>query len=425
MRFAPLPKNPADILALESVPLEQHLTAKTTYEIIKNTTEKYPDKAAIHFLQQGNAEENPITVSYRDLLTRVNQAANLFSHQFKMLSMTDPNKKVISYLLPNLPQAHFALWGAQAVGIVNPLSPRLSPEQIALLLRKANSQILVTVGEFVPGPMWQNVLAARELYPELKTIFVIGGKSDPANGIYDFDGELNQQSPEFTQPSTSPDAVCAYFHTSATTTPDPKLVRLTQRGQIYSAWAIGTGLGYQENDIVGVGLPFFHVGAPMVGGLVPFMCGATTVMMSPMGWMGPGVIENFWKVVRKHKITVTAALASMYRDLLLVPGMENSGLRLAISGTPMPRDEFNAYQKANITVADIYGSSETVMATMNFPGWQRSGSMGWRFPYEQMKVMRADGTECAADEMGELWIAGPNVTQGYQDHSQSAFTHDG
>ena len=109
MRFAPLPKNPADILALESVPLEQHLTAKTTYEIIKNTTEKYPDKAAIHFLQQGNAEENPITVSYRDLLTRVNQAANLFSHQFKMLSMTDPNKKVISYLLPNLPQTHFAL----------------------------------------------------------------------------------------------------------------------------------------------------------------------------------------------------------------------------------------------------------------------------------------------------------------------------
>lgn len=420
MRFAQSPKNMNDIIALEQIPLSQRLTFNTTYRVIEHAAKTWGAKPAIHFLPIGNATENPITLSYQDLLDRVNQAANLF------LSLQATNGNVVSYLLPNLPQTHFALWGAQAVGVVNPLRPDLSSEQIAALLRKANSKTLVTAGEFIPGPMWQNVLRARELYPALKTILVIGGRPDETHGIYDFDSQLSKQSLCFTQHDNSPDAVCAYFHTSATTSPNSKLVRLTQRQQVYSAWAIGTCLGYQENDVVAVGLPFFHVGAPMVGGLVPFMCGATTLLMSPMGWMEKNVIENFWRIVQRYNVTVTAALNFMYSQLLHVPGIDrNKTLRLAISGTALSPYESEQYRQFGIQVADIYGSSETVMAAFNPPENARSSSMGLRFPYTKMKVMRSDDRECALNEIGELWIFGPHLTQGYQQGPQNALTQDG
>ncbi|PIZ03371.1 MAG: hypothetical protein COY58_09405 [Gammaproteobacteria bacterium CG_4_10_14_0_8_um_filter_38_16] len=419
MRFAQPPKNLNDIAALEKIPLDQRLIFNTTYDVIRYAAKTWGRKPAIHFLPTGDAIEAPITFSYQDLLNRVNQAANLFA------SLQASNGDVVSILLPNLPQTHFALWGAQAVGIANPLRPDLSPEQIATLLRKTNSKTLVTVGEFIPGPMWQNVLKARELYPELKTILVIGGRPNQANGIDDFDTQMATQSLDFTQRDCSPEAVCAYFHTSATTSPHPKLVRLTQRQQVYVAWAIGTCLGYQENDMVAVGLPFFHVGAPMVGGLVPFMCGATTVMMSPMGWMRQGVVENFWNIVKRYHVTVTAALNFMYSQLLHIPGIEKSTLRLAISGTALSPEESEQYKRFGIQVADIYGSSETVMTTFNPPEHVHFSSMGLRLPYTQLKVVNVDGGECAPNEVGELWIFGPNLTQGYQSGSSKAFTQDG
>lgn len=419
MRFAAIPQNHDDINTIEQTSLDDRLTFNTTYQIIKHAGEVYAKKPAMHFLMQGNAHEDPITLTYQDLLLRINRAANVF------LNLQKTNGNVVSYLLPNLPQTHFALWGAQAVGIVNPLRPDLSPEQIVAILRSANSKTLVTVGEFVPGPMWQNVLRARELYPDLKTIFVIHGKSDESNGIYDFDQALDKASPHFAQHAVSPNDICAYFHTSATTTPNPKLARLTQRGLVYAAWAAGSYCGYQESDTFAVGLPLFHVGAPIIGGLTPFMCGATTVITSPMGWMNQNVINNFWNIAKRYNITITAALNFIYSQLLNIPGIENTSLRLAISGTPLLTHESAAYKKFGIKIAELYGSTETIISSFNSPENPRYSSMGMRLAYQQLKVTKSDGSACAINEVGELWTRGPSVTKGYQLGSQHAFTVDG
>ena len=67
-------------------------------------------------------------------------------------------------LIHNLEHSH--VWIAH--------KPDLSSEQIAGLLQRANSEVLVTVGEFMAPPIWQTVLKARESCPQLKTILVIG-----------------------------------------------------------------------------------------------------------------------------------------------------------------------------------------------------------------------------------------------------------
>lgn len=400
MRFEKAPATLADIEALESQPLHERVSFNTPYEIIQAAAKQWPEKTAIYFLPQGDPKERAVTITYQQLFSQINQAAHLFLHFQKNHS------NVVSYLLPNIPQTHVVLWGAQAVGIVNPIRPDFSPEQIADLLQKANSQIVVTI-----PPILENILKARALYPALKTILVIGGQDNPEQHIYNWDKLLDEQSSQFTQ-RLSPDAICAYFHTSATTTPIPKLVRLTQRGLVCSAWMIGTCLGFQHDDVIGVGLPFFHVGAPMVGGLVPFMCGAATVMMSAMGWMSPTVINSFWEIVSRYKITITAALNFMYDQLL--PTAVRGSLRLAIAGTPVSANTANDYAALGINVVDIYGSSETTIACFNPPAAPKASSMGFRFPYEKMRITRPDGMECHTNEIGELWISGPTITQGYQ-----------
>ena len=46
---------------------------------------------------------------------------------------------MVSLLLPLLPQAFVALFGAQAVGVANPVNPMLSAAQIADILRAAGT----------------------------------------------------------------------------------------------------------------------------------------------------------------------------------------------------------------------------------------------------------------------------------------------
>lgn len=37
---------------------------------------------------------------------------------------------MVTYLLPNIPQAHYVLWGCEAAGIANPINPMLEPDTI-------------------------------------------------------------------------------------------------------------------------------------------------------------------------------------------------------------------------------------------------------------------------------------------------------
>ncbi len=53
---------------------------------------------------------------------------------------------VVSYLLPNLPQTHYTLWGAEAAGIANPINPMLEPKAIVDICSTVKTKVLVTLG---------------------------------------------------------------------------------------------------------------------------------------------------------------------------------------------------------------------------------------------------------------------------------------
>ena len=107
----------SDIEAFENTPIEERMKAFNTYDLIKNGASINPDATAISFFLAGDTYDQPMQVTYRDLMANITRTANLF-HDLGV----GPHD-VISYLLPNLPHTHYVLWGGRPPG----LSTRSTP----------------------------------------------------------------------------------------------------------------------------------------------------------------------------------------------------------------------------------------------------------------------------------------------------------
>lgn len=196
----------------------------------------------------------------------------------------------------------------------------------------------------------------------------------------------------------------------------PKVAQHRYSGLIYNGW-LGHELLYTEEDVVMCPLPLFHVFAchPIMMGAIT--SGAHVVFPTPQGYRGDGVFDNFWKLCERWKITFiitvpTAISAKMQRPV----DADISTVKTAFSGSaPLPLELFRRFEKAtNVTICEGYGLTEaTCLVSINpVDGEKKVGSIGITFPYTDVKIFKADGTEAAGDEIGEICISNPGVYVG-------------
>lgn len=190
---------------------------------------RFPDKPAIKFLATGELQEEATTINYRQLLGAINQTANLLHEQGVEIGGT------IFLVLPNLPQTHFAMWGAEALGVVNPINPMLE------------SQAIVCLGPLPQSNIWQKIFTIADQLPQLKCILQVNplGKLNGVDypettlqgiPILDFNQESRSQNPAQLnfERSIALDDIAAYFHTGGTTG-TPKLAGHSHGNQIFMA----------------------------------------------------------------------------------------------------------------------------------------------------------------------------------------------
>jgi len=89
---------------------------------------------------------------------------------------------VVSVILPNLPQSYFAIWGAEAAGIVNPINPMLEPEVMVDIMNAAGAKVLVTLAYFPTTDIWHKVASIADQVPTLETILTV----DLANYLHQY-----------------------------------------------------------------------------------------------------------------------------------------------------------------------------------------------------------------------------------------------
>lgn len=412
-------RNLADIEAFEQAkPFEARVSARGVFDVFRESAEKYPDHIAMTMVMTGAPDETPRKVSYRELLQGVIRAANVFTD----IAGDAPG---VAYMLPNLVETHFVLWGAETVGYAVPINFLLRPEHIAELVQASGAKVLVALGPHPQLDIWEKAVAVAAALPGVKLVQVAPPTQAAPDDVINLAAALQGQPGDALKAKTvrRDDEVAAYFHTGGTTGA-PKLVAHTHRNQLVAAFGGAVLLDYRDNDILTCGLPLFHVAGTIVCGLSVFMAGGNLLMLTPGGLRNPAVIKNFWKLVEAHRATILGGVPTALGALLNVPlDADISSARLSLVGaSSTPRAVAEQFQAlTNTTLHEILGMTETGGLIAIAPSAAKPvlSSVGHRLPYTQVAIRKfnADGSlgaECGPNEIGVLTISGPTVTPGYR-----------
>jgi fatty-acyl-CoA synthase len=423
----------SDIETFESIPIEKRMDVFNTFDLLKKGASINPDGPAISFFLSGESYDQPMQVTYRELMTNITRTANLF-HDLGV-----GPKDVISYLLPNLPHTHYVLWGGEAVGIVNPINPLLEPSTISEICRAAGTKVLVALAEFPESDIWQKAIKIRQDLPNLKAIIRIMGPGDEKEGIYGYDEIIeryNGDKPDSNR-KINPQDLASMYHTGGTTG-TPKLAPHTHFNETAMAYMIAAAAELNTGEAALCGLPLFHVNGTTVTGSTPFSIGAHVVLLGPRGYRDPSVMQNFYKIVDHYKAVTFSSVPTVLSVLLDIPkgDADISSLRYAICGAaPLSVELFKRFEAhSGMKILEGYGLTEGTCASSFNPyyGQQKIGSIGMRLPYMQMKIFIVDEDgkfvrEAETDEIGAVCIKGPNVFNGYLDdaHNRGIWPNEG
>ena len=192
---------------------------------------------------------------------------------------------------------------------------------------------------------------------------------------------------------------------------------------VFNAW-MTRFLLFDETDTMLCALPLFHVFASYPMLLASVASGAHFVMLTPQGFRGEGVIDNFYKLIERHRATFLCAVPTAISALdQRAVNADVSSLRYLISGSaPLPQALFRRFEEnTGVRILEGYGMTEATCVTACNPpfGERKIGSVGLPLPYMHVRICVFDGDggwirDCGTDEVGEICFKGPSVFPGFQ-----------
>lgn len=432
----------ADVQALEAGPRDLLAGASNTYALLRQGMDLAPGAPALSFFLQTPDHARPFRWTYRDWLARITQTANMFRQAGVQKG------DVIAFVLPNLPETHWTIWGGETAATVFAINPLLEAPMIRDLMAAGKAQWLVTLAPTPGADIWQKVSGLAAELPGLKGVFTVTPLTylqSPLRGVLkwvsrlktparlgntpvlDFHAQL-KKAPDnaLTFPAPQLDDIASYFCTGGTTGM-PKIAVRTHRTEVANALQVAAAFGTESMGPANTyfcGLPLFHVNAQIGTGLAAWSQGAHVLLGTPQGYRGPGLIPKFWEIAETHKLTSFSGVPTVYSALLQVPrtGRDLSHLKYGVCGAaPMPVELFNRFQsEVGIKILEGYGLTEGgCVSSLNPPnGESRVGSIGVRLPWQDMRVVLLDKqgqyeADAAVEEIGAIAIKGPNLFKGY------------
>jgi fatty-acyl-CoA synthase len=415
---------PADVPAIESVPLEERGLPASTYDVLCRAASLWPTRTAVAVLPDASRWREHVDVTFGELFADVNRAANLLHHLG--VRRTD----VVGLLAPNCQELIVATLAAETAGIAAPVNGGLRSDHVAELLARSGARVLVVSGPELDGPGWE---AGLELAAGGAVDTVIALRPSGATGsapelpvvpgvVIGYLEELASAQPGDRFVGTPPRAsdVAAVFHTGGTTGL-PKLAAHTHGNEAADAWMIAANSLLDESDAVFAALPLFHVNALVVTLLAPLLRGQTVVWAGPAGYRDITLYAKLWRIIEHFRIAAMSAVPTVYQVLAQCPvDADISSLKFAMVGAsalpPAVRESFESH--TGVALVEGYGLTEATCASLrSYPADPRPGSVGQRLPYQQVKVVRVDSDgswhDLPAGVIGVLAIAGPTVFPGY------------
>jgi fatty-acyl-CoA synthase len=412
----------ADLAAIEARPYHTFMAASSVLHALETAAQRHAERPALTFIDTPDLATPAQRWTHAQFITEVRRAANLFAE------LAHGARPRVALLLPPIPQAHFALWGAEAAGTACPINHLLNSEHIAELIHASGATILVALGPDPVLDIWSRVPALRAACPGLQHVLAVGG----ADGALDFDAQLRARPGDRFTFSHRPrrDDIAALFHTGGTTGA-PKLAQHTHANQLHSSWGAAQMYAMDERDVILNGFPLFHVAGSFVYGLSALLSGAQVVLPTRLGLRNAAFMRQVWRFVERERISVLATVPTVIASL---NGIDRGDARLECvrllltGGSPLPTELAATFeQRHRIPVRNILGMTECagVISIEPFHAPRTPGSCGLPLPFTSVQATRADGSVCAADEPGVLRVRGPSVGPGYTDARRNAGTFAG
>ncbi len=356
--------------------------------------------------------DNGERLTFAEFNARCNQTANAF------LDANVQKGERVGLLLMNsaeFVEAYFALGKIGAV--VVPLNWRLVADELEFILKDSGTSRLIFDDDFVDTV---TDLHARGDQTDIKQWLQVRNpdKAEPAYFADDYLAFRDAGSATEPEIRASDDDLLYIMYTSGTTGL-PKGVVHTHNTCIWGCITIAATTYYREDDRYLSPLPMFHVGA-----LTPltlcFYRGVTSVIMRSFDPV------RAWELVDREKVTTGLLVPAMLNFMLQVPDLTRfdfSRWRWCLSGAaPVPESLIEAYAGIGVEVHQVYGLTESCGPAALIDAdnaLKRIGSTGKAFFHTDVRIVDANGEDCAPGVPGEVLVAGPHIMREYWNQPQA------
>ncbi len=405
------------------------LTASGQFELVEDRSAGYPVRVYKNaptalrdvFLSTRTYAERTFTVYGAETLTfaEVHAKAASLAHYLADKGVKKGDRVAIG--MRNYPEWIISFWACQAIGaVVVALNAWWTTAELAYALEDSRPSALLIDGERLERIM---PLLATLGGPEIIVARRDGG---PAGGV-DFADAAAKPALELPDVQVAAGDLATILYTSGTTG-KPKGAVATQRNHVtnmMNTLLAGTVarvmLGVPDDFVApqaGVlqTFPFFHI-----GGLTGLYMG--TVMGAKMALMYKWNAREAVDLIDAHGLTSAGGVPIVVRQMLEAATASGKSLSslLAVGsgGAPVPPDLIRRIEtqfEAKASPGNGYGLTETTSAVVVNGGaeyFAHPNSVGRPVPTADLRIVDDAGRDLPQGEIGELWLRGPNIIQGY------------
>jgi long-chain acyl-CoA synthetase len=357
----------------------------------------------------------------------------------------------LAVMLPNLLQYAIAVLGALRAGVVVVnVNPLYTPRELTHQLRDSGARAIVvlelftaTVAKAMAGTDLRHVVttgvgdllgAPRAYLVNLATRYLKGrGRRARIPGAIPLRRALaaGRRRPLETVP-LGPDDL-AFLQYTGGTTGVPKGAMLSHGNMVANlmqvqAWA--RPFVRPGEELVVTALPLYHIFSLTANCFTFLLFGGHNLLVTD-----PRARKAFVKLLSRTPFTILTGVNTLFHALLETAGFERldfSRLHVVLGGGMAVQKAVAERWKAvtGTTLVEAYGLTETCPGVcinpLDLP--EHNGTVGLPLPNTEVCVCDDAGHPLGTDQVGELWVRGPQVTRGYwqrPDETAAAITPEG
>ncbi|WP_338448485.1 AMP-binding protein [Niallia oryzisoli] len=357
----------------------------TFHEVVEFRAQQKGEQSFIKFEEK--------TVTYKKLNEHGNKVASF------MTSLGFLKGNTCAVMLPNNETFLYSWVGLSKLGVIEvPVNTAYKGDLLAHIINQAKCKAIII------GEEWINrILFVQDQLETLQYVIVDGGCPEGLEtSLRWFSFEQLFEEAQDTQPkvSISPQDPAVILFTSGTTGPSKGVV-LSHRANFSVAQTACELMDYDEHDCLYSMFPLFHVNARYTTVLVALLAGSKVVLHNRFS------ASRFWDICRREGVTAFNFMGSMLTILMKQSEREDDADNPVkkIYGAPTPPGLYESFTKRfELTITEVYGSTELGTAAANVPDRFKIGACGKEVPIYEIAIHDEEGYPVELGIRGEIVV---------------------